>query len=342
MDSALIAALISGGIAILGVFASLIIARWQVNIQKKELELKAKEIDTTAKKIRSELDALQQTQFTEILKKRLDVYPKIWEIVIKYTLHWKSENKARDHQWAKDFLEQLTTFGAESGVFFSQAVYVRYSDLENVLIRIEKKMATGKNVDEFELYIPDKIFIGENHEGGLATFLKDDLGSYRDVAIQARGYIPESFGQNFINNYYQPNKLSERTLDSTNDTNDTSDISRDSFSVIGKLIVVNSDDVSLINKHFDINKKITTLGRKADNDIVFSKDSSVSRQHALIKEIMDGLFISEVKDSESSNYPTYGTFVNDKKLGNQAILLKDGDVIRLGKRVVLKYVDRKT
>ncbi len=189
MDSSVIAALISGAIAILGVFVSLITSRWQIGLQKKELDLKTRELDSAAKQLQSELESLRQTQFTEILKKRLDVYPTVWTSVIKYTLNWKTQNKPRDHEWVEGFLKQLNICNAEGGVFFSQAVYERFNELRNTLIKIETKLAEGKHIDEWDLKMPDRIFLGENGEGGLATFLKDDLGSYRNAVIQARSYL---------------------------------------------------------------------------------------------------------------------------------------------------------
>jgi len=148
MDSSIIAALISGAIAILGVFASLITARWQIGLQKKELDLKARELDTATKQLHSELENLRQTQFTEILKKRLDVYPMVWASVIKYTLHWKRDkNNPRDLEWVKEFLEQLTICNSEAGVFFSQAVYERFNELRNSLMKIETQLTAGKHID---------------------------------------------------------------------------------------------------------------------------------------------------------------------------------------------------
>lgn len=305
---------------------------------KKELELKAKEIDATVKKLHSELEVLQQTQFTEILKKRLEVYPKIWEIVMTHTLNWQSNNKVRDYQWVKEFLEQLTACSAEVGVFFSQAVYVRYIDLENILINLEKKLSEGVKVEEFELFMPDRIFVGENNDGGLATFLKDDLGSYRDAIIQARNYIPKSINRK---KDYQGRNISNKFTTSNESDNDmTLDALPASFGLFGRLIVVNSDDASMIDTYYDINNKLVTLGRKADNDIVFSKDSAVSRNHACIEEREGRIFLYEVKDLVTSTYPVYGTFVNDNKVGLQFVLLQDGDLIRLGKRVVLQYLAR--
>jgi hypothetical protein len=110
---------------------------------------------------------------------------------------------------------------------------------------------------------------------------------------------------------------------------------------LGRLTVTASDDPSMPGQRFEITNQRTTLGRKADNDIIFPKDSPVSRHHAQIEEKNGGLFLSEVQDVDEKTgapkRPTYGTFVNENEVGAQSILLKNGDEIRLGKRVKLKF-----
>lgn len=110
---------------------------------------------------------------------------------------------------------------------------------------------------------------------------------------------------------------------------------------LGVLTVTGSDDPSLLGQRFEITKRRTTLGRKADNDIIFPKDSPVSRHHALIEERSGGLFLSEVEETDEKTgrpkRPTFGTFVNESDLNGQDVLLQNGDEIRLGKRVKLKF-----
>ena len=198
MDSIFIASIISSAIAFVGVLVSLIVARWQLGLQKKELVLKTDELETATKKLLSELESIKQNQFTEILKKRLDVYPKVWGTVIVYTSQWKNEGKPRNHEWAKSFLDDVTHCNMDAGVFFSQEVYVRFHELVTALTSLEKRLATNINVSEQDLYLPDRIFTGRNNSGGLATFLKDDLGSYGDSAIQVRDYAKQVRGQQTI------------------------------------------------------------------------------------------------------------------------------------------------
>jgi putative peptide zinc metalloprotease protein len=118
---------------------------------------------------------------------------------------------------------------------------------------------------------------------------------------------------------------------------DTWEMSPDAF---GRLTVSASDDPSLIDQHFEITSPRTTLGRKADNDIIFPKDSPVSRHHAVIEERNGGLFLSEVEEIDETGRakrPTYGTFINENEVSGRSILLQNGDEIRLGKRVRLKF-----
>ncbi len=124
---------------------------------------------------------------------------------------------------------------------------------------------------------------------------------------------------------------SDRTMDSW-------EMSPDALAM---LTVTATDDSAMVGQRFEITKRRTTLGRKADNDIIFPKDSPVSRHHALIEEKNGGLFFSEIADTDEKTgqpkRPTYGTFVNNSDVGAQPILLQNGDEIRLGKRVKLKF-----
>jgi len=112
-----------------------------------------------------------------------------------------------------------------------------------------------------------------------------------------------------------------------------------SANALGMLTVENSDDPSLIGQRFEITKPLTTLGRSADNDILFPKDSPVSRYHAKIEERNGGLFFSEVESTGkdgSLKTPTFGTYLNDEQL-TDPILLESNDEIRIGKRVRLRF-----
>jgi VWFA-related protein len=109
-----------------------------------------------------------------------------------------------------------------------------------------------------------------------------------------------------------------------------------SADALGMLIVTASDDASMIGHRFEITKSQTTLGRSADNDINFPKDSPVSRHHAQLNERSGGIYLSEMRGADNKA-PTYGTFLNESQLGEDPVLLQTGDEIRLGKRVRLKF-----
>lgn len=112
-----------------------------------------------------------------------------------------------------------------------------------------------------------------------------------------------------------------------------------SENALAVLVILNSDDPALIHQRIEITKPVTHLGRKADNDVVFAKDSTVSRHHAVIEERNGQMFLSEVMgvdDYGRPKPPTYGTFVNGKQIqGSYA--LHDGDEIQLGRRVRIRF-----
>jgi pSer/pThr/pTyr-binding forkhead associated (FHA) protein len=72
---------------------------------------------------------------------------------------------------------------------------------------------------------------------------------------------------------------------------------------------------------------------------MFPKDGAVSRQHAVIEERGGSLYLSEVMaadDDGKPKRPTYGTFVNDLQI-EAPVALRNGDQIRLGKRVRIRF-----
>ncbi|MBW2001106.1 MAG: FHA domain-containing protein [Deltaproteobacteria bacterium] len=80
-----------------------------------------------------------------------------------------------------------------------------------------------------------------------------------------------------------------------------------------------------------IEKGIFTIGRKDDNDLILS-DTSVSRQHAEIKKIKEGYFLT---DLGSYN----GTKVNGKL--TQSVLLKHKDKITIGPTSLILLFEKK-
>ena len=109
---------------------------------------------------------------------------------------------------------------------------------------------------------------------------------------------------------------------------------------IGVLTVLFSDDPIMINQVITVNAGRTVIGRSAECDIVLPKDKAVSREHANLEQMGSKIFLTELASQQpggSPKRPTYGTFVNEVKVGNVPVELKTGDVIRLGNRLKLRF-----
>jgi len=110
---------------------------------------------------------------------------------------------------------------------------------------------------------------------------------------------------------------------------------------LGVLVVENSDDPAMVGYRFEIARPVVTLGRSADNDLVFPQDRAVSRHHARIEERGGSLILSEVETLDQAGRPkrpTYGTTVNGVPLGPEGVSLHHGDEIVLGKRLRLRFL----
>ena len=165
MDPTTLSALISLVIALLGVIVSVLTSRQQVS---------------------SQIESLRQSQFTEILKKRIETYPKLWAIVLTHTSNWNIAGKPHDSEWVSGFLSAINECHAEIGVYFSQSVYKTFHELRTALVDLEQKLKPGEKATQQEVNEISAIFSGRNHSPGLATHLKNDLGSYGYAAIQER------------------------------------------------------------------------------------------------------------------------------------------------------------
>jgi VWFA-related protein len=109
--------------------------------------------------------------------------------------------------------------------------------------------------------------------------------------------------------------------------------------VFGTLIILQSDDPSMVEQVLNLTKPVTQLGRGAQNDIMLPKDTPVSRQHACLEVKNHQLWLSEIStpdESGSMRRPRYGTFVNENKVEEGPVVLHNGDVIRLGSRVKIQ------
>lgn len=84
------------------------------------------------------------------------------------------------------------------------------------------------------------------------------------------------------------------------------------------------------NDEYPLNQPITRLGRGTNNELIF-KDPELSRQHAQIIN-RDGIYYLD--DLGSTN----GTFLNQQRVAG-TMALQDGDQIRLGETIFLRFVD---
>jgi hypothetical protein len=109
-----------------------------------------------------------------------------------------------------------------------------------------------------------------------------------------------------------------------------------------KLEVLFSDDESMIGKTFDVLGFPYRVGRSSDNDLPLPKDSPVSRKHIVLEEDDKKITLREIITHSSDGQkkrPTYGTYVNGEKVGeNEIVSLKNGDEIQIGTRVKVRFV----
>ena len=185
-------ALIAAFVSIIGTTVTLISVRGnlkiklnELKIRKDEIVLKQKDIENAAKNIESEFEKLKQMQLSEIIKKRLEVYPMLWEVLITYGTEWFFEGKQYNYEWAKNYLNALNACNKRCGVFFSQDVYLSFHVLRTSLSEIVKRFNANDYVTQEEcesLY--DIITDGTLNCAPLSTSLKDDLGSYSTSIIQ--------------------------------------------------------------------------------------------------------------------------------------------------------------
>jgi VWFA-related protein len=109
---------------------------------------------------------------------------------------------------------------------------------------------------------------------------------------------------------------------------------------IGSLTVLASDDAAMIGKVLIVNGGRTSVGRSSENDIVLAGDKAVSREHALIEQSGEHVFLAEVvsqNPDRSVKRPVYGTFVNETKVEGVPVELHTGDEIRLGTRMKMRF-----
>ena len=89
---------------------------------------------------------------------------------------------------------------------------------------------------------------------------------------------------------------------------------------VGRLLAINPVDAR--SREFILREPETSIGKDESNDVVL-RDSTVSRQHAIVKRRRRRW---ELADAKSSN----GTFVGDARITDKPISLADGQEVRFG------------
>jgi hypothetical protein len=162
-DPRVAAAVIAGAVSLVSAAISYLATRWQ---------LKAKHIE------------LEQLQLKDVLAKRMETYPKLWNVLLTYGRNWTMDGKQQDAEWSREFLRKLNECNAEFGVFFSQSVYAKFHEYRTALSEIANKLASGSAVTAEEYQRLVHISVGADGKPGLGTQLKADLGSYRDTMFR--------------------------------------------------------------------------------------------------------------------------------------------------------------
>jgi hypothetical protein len=180
---AVIAASMSLVVALVGVAANFLITRLQVQ---------------------NKINELTQTQFKDVLAKRIEVYPELWRIAQTELSDFEREEKlvnpgwapnskgwAKDAKWELDakwpenLLTKLMSWHQDYGIFLSQASYEAFARLraetEDLAIRCNREKR-GPTIAEFKR-LDEAFYRGRDGELPLATQLKNDLGSYKSPII---------------------------------------------------------------------------------------------------------------------------------------------------------------
>lgn len=105
---------------------------------------------------------------------------------------------------------------------------------------------------------------------------------------------------------------------------------------VGTLTVLASEDAAMIGKVLMVGAGRTTIGRSPDNDIVLPQDKGVSRQHLVLEYLENEVFIAEAISAEGKR-PTYGTYINEQRIGTVPQPLMHGSEIRLGNRCRMRF-----
>lgn len=141
---------------------------------------------TTRATARSTSMQVLQAQFAEIIKKRVEMYPNLWRIHIYYETNWTFDGKPKTREWAQEYVEALNDFNLDGGLYFSEDLYSRFVELRGALYEAIDRTGSGEVVPPLDAQTIRGIVYGGSGRAGLATHLKDDLGSYNFTSLQRR------------------------------------------------------------------------------------------------------------------------------------------------------------
>ncbi|MEV7077665.1 hypothetical protein AB0N88_03770 [Streptomyces sp. NPDC093516] len=134
--------------------------------------------------VRTNHNAAVQTQFQEIIKKRIEHYPRLWKIHIHYETNWTLSNQPKTREWAERYAQELNESNLDGGVFFSQPVYAKFFELRSYLCQAIEGTQPGAEVsDELTHKIRLSVYGGPGYGPGMSTHVKDDLGSYQSASL---------------------------------------------------------------------------------------------------------------------------------------------------------------
>ena len=193
VDSQIIAAVIAVIISAFGVLLNFWVSLKRLKEKKEELGTQLKiqfdkmknEVALKQRELEQELLIIRQEQLTEILKKRIEVYPKLWAINLKYWHNWNLLEKTHDKIWINNWLVEFNEFNELNGVFFSQELYKKFVELRYLLIETKKILDNNDQISQEILLQINEVILGKSGPG-LSTIMKDDLGSYSGIFLQKR------------------------------------------------------------------------------------------------------------------------------------------------------------
>lgn len=186
MDTALLTALIAGGVALIGALLSLYVNNKQTDAKFRELELKECELANASEKLAADSRALTQMLQKEVLSKRIEAYAALWRICITHEMDWTATGKTHDISWIDDYLACLREWNANHGAFMSQMVYEPFVRYREKLEEVRKAMLSwDRSPDEliYDLFILSHRSDEAGHPG-LYAAVKNDLGSYQTFALR--------------------------------------------------------------------------------------------------------------------------------------------------------------